>query len=105
MERRVVLIVFGAVVRRDLQTPREAGRATEELLVEPVAPPTERLGQGYRRGQSPGHLAQPDTHAAGADPGPQGTQGDRAPDPEAALPDLERGPRVAPGREVELAGR
>lgn len=102
MERRVVLVAVRAVVRRDLQPPREVGGPTEEFLVDPVAPSADSLSQRDRRRERPGNLAEPDTSARDRDLDAQGTEADRSPDPLAALPDVERSPGVAAGREVEL---
>ena len=73
----------------DLQTPRQRGGATKELLVEPVAEATNRLRQrqgGRHRSQRVGHRQS----AATSDVEPDhDTECDATPDAEAALPDLE----------------
>jgi len=87
LEREVAEIPGRAVRRIDLQTPRQLRRPAEELLVEVVADPTDRLGdQQPRRGRV--HEAH-DVHVAPSQhkqPG-ENAAGDTTPDAEAALPD------------------
>ena len=105
VERRDVGIALRAVGRVDAQPPRQGRRATEELLVEPVAPAPGRLGQDDARRESVRHRRERDSLAVAGDPGPDATEDDRAPDAETAVPDLERVHRVAAGAEVRLRRR
>ncbi len=88
----------------DLEPPRQRRRRPEELLVEPVAQPTDRL-----RDEEPGRdgvreRREADALTARADPRADRTECDRAPDAEPALPDVQRRHRVSPGAEVRVRG-
>jgi hypothetical protein len=92
--------------RVDLERPWEAGRTPEELLVEVIADPADRLGdQERRRG---GVEESRDVGAAAAqDPeASEGAGGDAAPDAEAAVPDRKRSPPMrrhfVPARRQEV---
>jgi hypothetical protein len=50
MERGHVEVARRSVRRIDLQAPGQVGGPTEQFLVEPVAQPPDRLGDGQRRG-------------------------------------------------------
>src|SRR5690606_25112960 len=80
----------GRVETVDLHTPRQAGGLTVDLVVEPVAPAADRLGDEHARSDGVGEVEEADPGRAQPEPGADGPQGDRAPDAESALPDLER---------------
>jgi hypothetical protein len=80
--------------RVDLQAPRERGRRAEELLVEPVAEPPDRLGEQEAGCERVGERREADLLAAAADVGTDRAQRDRPPDPEATVPDPQRLERV-----------
>ncbi len=105
VERRELLVALRAVLDRDLETPRQLGRPTEQFLVEVVAEPADGLGDQQARCQGVGHLQKVDVVPPAGDPGAHGTEGDGAPDPEATLPDLDRVDRVAALAEVQLRVR
>ncbi len=94
MERRRMGKRRGAVHGVDLQSPRQCGRPAEQLLVEVVAPPPDRLGQRQRRGDRVHDGGEVQIVAAHVDPCRQRASGDAPPDPEAALPDLQRVERM-----------
>jgi hypothetical protein len=54
VERRVVEILEGSVLRVDLQSPRQVGRLAEELLVPPVAEAADALRDEEARRQAVG---------------------------------------------------
>ena len=89
MKRCVSLVARGPMARVDAERPRQGAGAPEELLVEPVAPASDGLGQGDhgRGGVEEGGLVEPSP--LGDDQPRDGTAHDGAPDAEAALPDLE----------------
>jgi hypothetical protein len=105
-ERRVVGGQFrgvdGAELRVDLKGPGEIRGPPVQLLVEPVAPPADGLREGDAGRHRVRVRGERDAAAAAADPGAQRTEGDRAPDAEAAVPDLEGVDPVAALAEVEL---
>ncbi len=95
-ERRVeggkALKAGGPVGRVDLESPREARGASEELLVEVVAHATDGLGDEQAGG---GGVHEGDGVGVAAAQHPQPGEcpaGDAAPDAEAALPDRNRPP-------------
>ncbi len=105
-ERRVVGAGDPAVLRGgDLQRPRQVGLLAVQLLVEPVPPAADGLGDGDAGGQRVGPRGQRDAPAATADPGADGAEGDGAPDAEPALPDLEGVHPVTAVAEVQLVVR
>ena len=89
-------------VGADLQRPRQIGRLAVQLLVEPVAPAADRLREGDTGRQGVGPRGQRDAAPAAADPGADRAERDRAPDTEAALPDLEGVDPVA-GRSLKYS--
>ncbi len=100
---RVVLAVAGDPVRRvDLQPPRQVGRPAVELLVEVVPPPSDPLCDHDGWCEGVGQRGEPDAVPATPDVGTERTERHRAPDPQSAAPDVERGPRVLPRLEVQL---
>src|SRR5262249_33737167 len=88
-----------------VESPRKARVASVELVVEPVAPAADGLRHRQTRRESVGEEGERDTGATTADPRPERSPGDRAPDTQAALPDLEGEHRVAVGAEVVLGRR
>src|SRR5205814_4144903 len=102
LEGGVLLVAGRPVDEVDLQRPRLRRRLAEELLVEPVAPAADRLSDqdaGRHRVEDRGH---PDALGPRADPDTDGTERDRAPDAEAAAPDVQRVDRRPPGAEVQV---
>ena len=93
--------------RGDLETPRQRRRPAEQLLVEVVADPPDRLRDEQRR--RGGVHEQRDVRAVAAQPpdADEGAGGDPAPDTKAPLPDCEGPPPVrrdfapAGGQEVQ----
>src|SRR3954452_22155819 len=89
----------------DLQPPRKIGRGAEQLLVEPVAPPTNRLCNGQSRRDRVSERRHHKPASTHTDVRTDAAEGDRAPDSETALPDLERVDRVATVAEVRIRRR
>src|SRR3954464_6643176 len=89
----------------DPQRPRQVGAAAVELVVEPVAQPADGLGDQQAGRQRVGERRKRDALATAGDPRPHATQGDRAPDPEATLPDGEGTQRMAARTEVRRRRR
>ncbi len=105
-EPRVVVARHPAVRRgRDVQGPRQVGRLAVQLLVEPVAPAADGLREGDAGRDGVGVGGQRDATATAADPGADRSERDRAPDAEAALPDLEGVHPVTALAEVQLVVR
>src|SRR5271163_4864531 len=109
MESRVGQVSDGAVCRAYLQAPGEARGAAEELLVEVVADPADRLGDQQARG---GCVHEPgDAHALAAqrDRAADETARYTSPDTKAALPDRQPPPPVvgdfAPACDVVIEPR
>ena len=92
----------GLVPVVDGQPPRQVGGAAVELVVEPVAPAAEGLGDRHPGRRGVGVVAEAHAVAPGAQPGAQRTEGDGAPDAEPALPDVERPDGAAAAAEVGL---
>src|ERR1700722_7943718 len=86
----------------DLELPRQAGRAAVELIVEPVPPPADPLGRDDSGGGSVGEGRETNIFAATTYPRPDTAKGDRAPDAESAVPDLEGIDRMSALGEVQL---
>ena len=88
VERRARRVAGRDLVGVDAQRPRQCGGPAEQLLVPPVSPTTDRLGEGQRRRRR----RQPDRHAGcrGAEPPrcAEGAEEDAARDAEATSPDL-----------------
>ena len=89
----------------DLQPPRQRRRAAVELLVEPVAQTPDRLRGDDAGRDGVGEERQRHVPAPAADPRPDRAERDRPPDPQPAVPDLQRVDRVALGAEVGLPVR
>ena len=79
-----------ALPRRDLEAPGQIGGATEQLLVEVVAPASDRLGGEQPGGDAVEERKRLDVLDTGHDHDGDRPAGQHAPDAEAALPDLER---------------
>jgi hypothetical protein len=97
MEGRVLGIAVGTMSAIDLQAPRQRRRPAEELLVEVVPDPPDRLGDKQARcgGVEESRDVRP---APVKDPDPGGRAGrDPAPDAQAAVPDGERPPPAVRG--------
>jgi hypothetical protein len=101
-ERRVVEAGLAVRTLGDLQRPGQVGLAAVQLLVEPVAPAADGLREGDTGSERVGPRGQRDAAPAAADPGADRAQRDRAPDAEAALPDLEGVDPVLTLAEVQL---
>ena len=86
----------------DLQAPGQVGGSPEQLLVEVVAEPADHLGQQQAGGQRVRQRPQQHPVPVAVEPGSEHSAGDRAPDAEAAVPDLQGTERVAAGAEVEV---
>ena len=82
----------------DLERPRQLGRAAEQLLVEVVAPPADRLRDDDAGTDRVEQRERVEVPAPGEDHHGEQAAAHRAPDREAALPDLERAgdPALAP---------
>ena len=96
MEELVLEEREGPVRRRDVEPPRQARRGAEGLLVEEIAPPSDRLTERHaRRGRvevtRQGQAPPPRVRAAGQESADQAAV-ERRP----ALPDGEDPPRVLP---------
>src|SRR5699024_8772413 len=89
----------------DPQSPGTIGRLAVDLVVEPVAPAAEGLRDEHPRGRRVGDVEEAQARLAGTEPGTEGAEGDRAPDAESALPDLQGVDRVPALPEVGLRGR
>src|ERR1700736_3824476 len=85
----------GVAPIEDLQTPRQRGFPTVELLVEIVPQPTDRLRQDDSRCNRVGEGRQRNSATPAADPRADAAEGHRAPDAQAAIPDAQR--RAGPG--------
>ncbi len=88
----------------DTQTPREGRRGPEELLVEPVAPPAHGLGEDEPGGRGVEERQDPDPLVSGDRPRGEHAEGHGTPDPETAVPDLQRVERVPVRPEVRVGG-
>ena len=102
MERGELLVAGRAVLRRNFQRPRQRGRTTEQLLIEPVAQPADGLGDQDGRRYRIEHRGKGDPAASGDQIAAEDTECDSPPDAKATLPDLQRVQWVPPGAEVEL---
>ena len=96
MEGGELLVAGRPVLGMDAQGPRQGGGPAEQLLVEPVAEPTDRLRDEQPGCQRVGERREPDPLPVGADPRTEAAQRDGAPDAQAAFPDEQRTDRVAP---------
>ncbi len=85
-----------------LETPRQRRHGAVQLVVEPVAEAPDGLRQGQPGSDGIGDHRQRDAELPAGQPGPDRATGDRAPDAEPALPDLQGVERVLPGAEVVL---
>jgi hypothetical protein len=83
-----------SVGRVDVDRPGQAGGAPVELLVEPVAPPSDGLGQGQDGGDGVEEGWDGQVASAGDDVAGDDTRRDAAGDAEPAVPDGQGAPRV-----------
>ena len=81
--------------------PGEVGRKAVQLLVEPVAEPSHRLGEKEARGEGVGEAPEADAGPFAAEPRADRTTDEGAEDRDAALPDVEDRPDVLALAEVE----
>ena len=102
MERRELLVAGGAVRDVDLEAPRQVGGPAEQLLVEVVAEAADDLREQQAGSQCVSEGPDQDAVAAAVEPRTHEPTHDRAPDPEAAMPDLQRADRISALAEVEL---
>ena len=102
MEERAHGVAHRQVVRVDLEAPRQRRRATEQLLVKPVAPSADRLGDQQGGCQRVSDGPESDVGSFDRDERAERAQGDATPDAEAAAPDLKGQHRVPTGAEVGL---
>ena len=102
VEGRRVGIAGGPVGGVDLQSPGQVGGAAEELLVEPVAPPTDGLRQRQPRGERVTEGRKRDPPPPAGDPRAESAEEDGPPDAEAAVPDPQRVEGIAARAEVRL---
>src|ERR1019366_2528251 len=86
----------------DLQAPRQVGPGAVQLVVEVVAPATDRLGKDNAGRSRVGVVQEANSAATTADPGPHGAERHGSPDTETAIPDLERVQGMGAAGEVEL---
>src|SRR5262245_20413055 len=100
VEGRVVLVAGDPLIQVDLQSPGEISWFAIELLVEPVAPTADGLGDGDAWRRHVGHRGQRDTLPPAGDPGAERSPRDRTPDPDATLPDCKGLPGMAAGTEI-----
>ena len=103
MESGEGLIAGGAVSGGDLERPGKVRRAAEELLVEVIADPPDRLADEQGRGGRVHEGGRRDTGAAQAPEPCRAAQGYATPDAHATVPDGERPPPV--GRHFAAAGQ
>src|SRR5690606_22569493 len=80
----------------------ELGRAAEEFLVEPVAPPAHRLREHDAGRERVGDGQEAYARPPDGDPDTECAHRDPAPDAEPAVPQVQRGDRVAALAEVAL---
>ena len=80
------------VRRIDLEAPRQVGRLPEELLVPPVADPSDRLRHEQAGREAVGEQPHVRPGALRDEAADEAPEGDPAPDAEAALPDRDRPP-------------
>ena len=92
----------GPGLRVDLQAPGQVGGAAVKLLVGPVAPAADCLGDDDARAEDIEQGGETYVVASCPPAGAEGAGGDRAPDAEAAVPDVQRLEAVAAGAEVAL---
>jgi hypothetical protein len=102
LEGGVLLVARRPVLRVDLQRPGLGRRPPEQLLVEPVPPAAHRLRDQDAGCHRVEHGRDPDSLRARAEPDADRAEGDRAPDAEAAAPDVERLDRAPALAEVEV---
>ncbi len=86
MEGGELLVALGALRRIDLQGPRHIRRASEQFLVEPVAPAADGLGQSDARRDGVGYRWQGHVVASRRDPRSQPAKCHRSPDTQATIP-------------------
>jgi hypothetical protein len=103
LEGGEALIAHGPVGGRDLQDPGQVGRPAEELLVEVVADPPNRLADEQRRSGGVHEGGRGDAGTAQAPEADETAKRDAAPDPHPAVPDRERSQPV--GGHFARAGR
>ena len=109
VEGRVLLVAGRPVRRVDLERPGQVGRLAEELLVEVVAEPPDRLGE--QDGRPDGVGEERDVRAPPPRDDRPGDDAERhsAPDAEPALPDREDAPplvrNLVPARDDVVEAR
>ena len=106
VEQRAGRILRGEITARgaNLQTPRQGRRLAEQLLVEPVAPAAKGLGQQDAGGHRIREGREVHAVAAATVPGAQRAHRHGTHDADAALPNLQKGPRISDIR-AEVATR
>ena len=95
----------GDVVGVDFESPRNVGRQTEQLTVEPVTEATHRLSEQQARGQSIRVRPESDAAPAATEPRTDRAADEGAVDRDAAFPDVEDGQGVRALAEVESGVR
>ena len=105
MEQRPCRVSGGHVRRVNLEAPRQSRWSTEELLVEPVSPTADRLGDQQSRSQGVGDGAEAYTRTFDGDIHAERAEGDATPDTQASTPDLEGEHRVTARAEISIRGR
>ncbi len=95
----------GGVGAGDLEAPRRIGGKAEQLLVEPVAEASQRLGDDETGGERVGERGEPDAGPPAAEPGTDRAADEGAVDRDAALPDVEDRQEIRTRPEVEAGVR
>src|SRR4029450_9077622 len=95
-------VTSGAVLGCDFQSPWQGCRAAEQLLVEPVAKSPDGLGHQDRMCDSIQHRWEDHLATTRHQVGTKYAKRHGTPDPETALPDLQRIQRLPSRTEIEL---
>src|SRR5262245_66040719 len=94
MERRAIDVLDRAVLRVDLEPPRQIRGLAEQFLVPPVAEAADALRDEERRSDAVGQACNGRARAMRDDRTDEAAEADPAPDSETALPDRDRSPPV-----------
>src|SRR5262245_12961067 len=105
VEGRIVLIAGDPLIQVDLQCPRNVSGLAVELLIGPVPPAADGLGDGDAWRCDVGDRRKWDALPPAGDPRSKRSHRDRTPDPDAALPDRKGLPRMAAIAEIRIWSR